>query len=289
MSSDATELHIGKRLYNAGWRQGSILRNSAIKFVRNRLAGGNDVVLKQRSVKVDDGECLVIASQNCDIAADKDREPYVEALICTTEDPERCEGLVELNSSRYFVVDHDNCLVARAIQRVHIEKAVLEQSAPESWPSSNQQLESFKRWLARRYIRPDFPDEFVYAFQNPVRHLFKSLRSTNVGLVAAFSRGVHEIRVTKPSTDGPPFDIHVLLIVRENGLTQEEADAIDSVKAAIHTETETDPRVRSLQFDSYTLDELSAAYFLATDPINLDYYTIGGDEYEDSADILTSA
>jgi len=286
MSSDATELHIGKRLYNAGWRQGSILRHPSLKFARNKLTGGNDVVLKHRSVKVNNGECLVLISQNCDIVADKDREPYVEALVCTKEDPARCEGLIELNSSRYFVVDHDDCLIARAIQRVHIEKAVLEQSAPESWPSSDEHRESFIRWLARRYIRPDHPDAFVYAFQNPVRDLFKSLRDTDTHLVAAFSRLVHEIRITKPSTDGPPFDVHVVLILRESGSTQEEADAIDSVQSAIYAEVASDPRIQSLQFDASTLDEISAAYYLATDPINLDYYTIGGDEDEDSAEML---
>ena len=273
MSSDATELHIGKRLYNAGWRQGSILRYPSLKFARNKLTGGNDVVLKHRSVKVNNGECLVLISQNCDIVADKDREPYVEALVCTKEDLARCEGLIELNSSRYFVVDHDDCLIARAIQRVHIEKAVLEQSAPESWPS-------------RRYIRPDHPDAFVYAFQNPVRDLFKSLRDTDARLVAAFSRLVHEIRITKPSTGGPPFDLHVVLILRESGSMQEEADAIDSVQSAIYAEVASDPRIQSLQFDASTLDEISAAYYLATDPINLDYYTIGGDEDEDSAEML---
>ena len=70
MSSDATELHIGERLYNAGWRQGSVLRHPSIKFAHNKLAGGNDLTLKQRSIKVDKGECLVVVSQNCDIVAE---------------------------------------------------------------------------------------------------------------------------------------------------------------------------------------------------------------------------
>jgi hypothetical protein len=67
---------------------------------------------------------------------------------------------------------------------------------------------------------------------------------------------------------------------------QEEADAIDSVQSAIYAEVASDPRIQSLQFDASTLDEISAAYYLATDPINLDYYTIGGDEDEDSAEML---
>lgn len=287
MTPDATELHIGKRLYSAGWRQGSILEPSSLKFAFNKLNTDNTIRLKERAVRP--RERLVVASQNCDIISNNVGEPFIEVLVCSEQRADFCDDLIQGNSSRYFVIDKENCLVAKATHRILIEKAALEHIQPGSWTSDDEDLARFSRWLARRYIRPDFPNEFVEAFQNPIRDLFISLRETNASVVSAFSRFVREVRVSKNSTDGPPFNIQVLLITLQGELTEEDADALDFVQGAISETLSTDSRVQELSFDAYTLDGLSAAQFFATDPIHLDYLTYDGDEYGDSAEPLPKA
>src|SRR5215204_2997507 len=104
MSPDATEIYVGRRIYDAGWRQGAILRSTALKFAYSKLSSsGEGIEAAERPVR--NRECLVVASQDCDILSKA--EDYIEVLVCTKESAKFCARLVEGNSSRWFLVNED--------------------------------------------------------------------------------------------------------------------------------------------------------------------------------------
>jgi hypothetical protein len=238
VSPDATETRIGKRLYAGGCRQGAILRSSPFKGAHNNklVADGADVEMKQRKVK--NNESLVIVSQDCDILANS--EPYVEAFVCSKESSDFCARLISGNSSRWFLIDQDNRLVAHATRRVIIKKELLESFDLEPWPSDDDHLDRFARWLARRYIRPALTKVFDEAVQDPIRD---SLEKAPEDIVAHFSRAVHEMRISKSSTQGPPFDVSIALLIIRGEITEQEDDAIEIIIREIKNRYELDARI----------------------------------------------
>jgi hypothetical protein len=281
---DATETKIGDRLYAAGCKQGAILRSSPFKGAHNDklVDGGADADMKVRRVK--DSECLVIISQDCDILANS--EPYVEAFVCAKKPPEFCARLIGGNSSRWFLIDQDNHLVAHATRRVIIKKELLEPFDLEPWPSDDDHLDRFTRWLARRYIRPALGREFDKAVQDPIRN---SLEETPEDIVTLFSNAVHEMRINKSSTHGPPFNVNIALLILQGELAGEEDDAIETVIREIKSRYDTDTRIGDHELYRRTLDEMSVAEYLTTYPLYLDYYTDSGDEYTGGAEPLPQA
>jgi hypothetical protein len=274
------EDHVGRRLYGAGLKQGAVLRPSDLKFVYSALApNGGGIETKERSVKPK--ERLVVASQDCDILARPEQEPYVELLICKKEKPERCARLVEGNSSRWFLLDKDECFVAQAFQRVHIRKEALERLEPEGWSLDGEALERFARWLARRYIRPAFPDEFVEAYQDPVDAVFEGAPAEVVG---RFSSVVNEIRISKSSVQGPPYDLEFLLLTTREDLSEQEAEAVALVQDGMEAALTASPLVASVGFSFRTLYETSIAEYFASDPIYLEHLTYEGEEQPSGAE-----
>jgi hypothetical protein len=281
VSPDATETHIGKRLYAAGWRQGAILRSSPFKGAyNNKLVAGDSVEMKLRRVK--GNEFLVIISQDCDILAKS--EPFVEAFVCSEESSDFCAKLVEGNSSRWFLIDQGNRLVAHATRRVTIKKELLEPFEPERWPSDDvHHLDRFARWLARRYTRPALSEEFNETVQDPIR---EALENVPESIAAHFSKIVHEIRIGKHSTQGPPFDVTVTLLIVNDEATTEEADAIEHITQEIQQQYESDSRIVSSDFPVRTPDEMPVSEYFATYPLYLEYYTYEGEEFVGGAESL---
>jgi len=274
VSPDAAEPHVGGRLYDAGFRQGTILRPSALKFVYSVPApGGGGIETKERPVRAK--ERLVVASQDCDILAKPEKEPYVELLICKEEKPERCARLVGGHSSRWFLLDADKHLVAQAFQRIHIKKEALKQLESEGWSLGGETLERFARWLARRYIRPAFPDEFVEAYQGPVDGAFEKIPTE---VLEHFSRVVTEIRVSKSSAQGPPYGLEFLVLTVSENLSEEEAEAVDLVQDGMEAALSASPLVDSAQFSFRIPEETSIAEYFASDPIYLEHLTYQGEE-----------
>lgn len=239
--------------------------------------------MKQRALK--EQESMVIVTQDCDILSRA--EPHVEAFVCSEKPPDFCARIIEGNSSRFFLVDQDSHLVAEATRRVIIKKELLEPFEPESWPSHDNHLDRFARWLARRYIRPAYPQVFVEAVQDPIR---ETLGNAPNGIVAHFSNIVHEMRISKSSIQGPPFNVSVTMLTLRNQITEEEANAIDHITQEIQTLLESDPRIIGAEFPTRTPDEMSVAEFVSTHPIYLEHYSDDeGDEYMGGAEPLPQA
>ena len=97
---------------------------------------------------------------------------------------------------------------------------------------------------------------------------------------SAFSRAVHEVRINYPESDHPLFNLQVLLMIKREEITMEEADAINFVFKRIQSYfyssvVNLDPNLL-LRTD----EEISLAEHRATRPLFLEYHTYQGEEVE---------
>lgn len=275
MTANAEEagLPLGQRLYEAGWRQGSVFATKALAFSANRLQpGAADVAVHRRNLK--GKESLVVISQDCDIVSLD--EPFVEAMICSLTSPERARRL-DRNSARWFVIHPDTGLIAEAKHRLAIAKEALELFTPAPWPSESVRFRRFVRWLGRRYDRPALPTALVDLFQQPVSAALEAIEHDDPGMMAVFSQAVHEIRVTEPRTEFPPYSLNVYLMARGDGISDAQARAIDQVSEVILTASPSD----AIDIDQVVVRfeaEMSVAEYFRTRPLFLEYLTYVGDE-----------
>lgn len=271
----------GQRLYAAGWRQGSLFNAPGVLFGCNEVddpGGTLTVTLRKRPLRTK--EKLVLITQDCDIVASTDVEPNVEALMCALETKQDYVARIDRNSPRMFLINPATGLVANARYRLQASKKMLTTLTPEPWPSSPRRFDRFVRWLARRYDRPAVPDPIVEAFQHPVEEVLSRIDQGQREVGANFSSAVEEVRVNVPASADPPFDLHLVLIVRPEGLTESEADAIGIVKEAIKAGL--DPKLVNLDPDVRILteEEISLAEYRATRPLYLEYLTYKGEEID---------
>ncbi len=272
---------VPKSLLDIGWRQGALFSAPSAYFAWNDLSSSSpgDTIIQQRR-KTRSGEKFVLIAQDCDITASEEQEPYVEALLCKTYRNREFLNKIGRNSARLFVIDFDTGLVAESKYRVQFAKQVLRMLTPELWPGSSKHLERFIRWLARRYDRPAIPDSIVEAFQRPVENVLARLNQERPDVGAIFTRAVHEVRISLPTTDDPPFGLQLVLLVRSGGLSEEETGAINIFKEVVQNSL--NPRIIHLDPEVYALteEEISMADYYATRPLFLEYHTYRGEETE---------
>lgn len=279
-NADAENRSLGDELFELGWRQGTLFSAPSARFSWNTLSdqdGDKSIIQETRPTKPN--EKFVLISQDCDIVALENEEPYVEALLCQLE-KQRFVRRIGSKSARWFVIDANTGLVAHAKYRTQFDKKMLKSLRSEPWPNGPNRLDEFIRWLARRYDRPSIPDAIYEAFQRPLLELVAEWEKQNPAVFAAFNRVVNDIRINLPESEEPPFDLQLILLVESNGLSEEEADAInifeDGVRARIDQATiDLDPEMRIL-----TEEEISMKEFYASRPIYVADYTYRGEEIE---------
>jgi len=109
-----------------------------------------------------------------------------------------------------------------------------------------------------------------------VQNLFRQLQKSSPDLIASFSAAFHEMRIRLPSNSEPPFEIHVLLLARGEGLRAEEADACREVEQAIRNVL--NGEVATLgEFLPVLESEISLADYFAMIPVLLDSLTYRGE------------
>ena len=275
INADDPSQPLSERLFAAGWRQGSMFSTRELAFASNRLqSDGQTTEVHHRNVKP--RELLVVISQDCDIVSDD--EPFVEVMICSTTNQERAHRL-DRNSARWFVVDREQGLVAEARYRLAIEKSMLERYQPRAWPAGDLRFRRFVRWLGRRYDRPALPDALVDCLQKPLTSILEKFETSDPTMMKQFTAAVYEIRVTEPSTEVPPFDVSIYLMVAGSAITRTQARAISQVEDAISSGL--DKELIRIGFISPILEEeMSVAEYFRTRPIFLEYLTYHGDEID---------
>ncbi len=264
---------VGDQVIERGWKQGSLFSAPSVVFQYNGLREPIGDPLTEAKAKSEKASRLVLVTQTCDLKSRN--EARVEAMICRRETNERLISNADLNSIRWFLADPATGLVVYAIYRVTIEKRALLHLEPEPWPSGATRLERFSNWLARRYDRPALPDLLVEQFQTPLENALERFRKDSPELSKALNEAVHEFRVTLPETEIPPFDVQLLIVMRDR-LSRDQADAIDAAMAVVR-ESITDSRIRLGPERRGTLDLISVADFRKTRPLFLEDLTYQGE------------
>ena len=133
------------------WRQGNLLGSDAVD------------ALKLRHPEFQEKTLVIIATHDCDLAQHPDAEPRIEVIVghLTDKDGTYAHAKsarrlhIEFSGADVFWAEFD------AIAKLSIAKADLAQFSPRSdahlTPESHA---TFQMWLASRYRRSAFPDEF---------------------------------------------------------------------------------------------------------------------------------
>lgn len=197
---------IHEELRRSGWRQGCLVPDEVSK----RLC-------KENGLSPTKGWRLFVITHSCDLLQDADREPLVEIIAaCQVEeiDPQCVNG----RNPRTLHLPADSttegcCLEFEARNRIVADKNDLRSHHPVTngglTPSA---LRVLTKWIAKRYSRPAFPDEFnrrLDAASKKLETLWKNSKTKVItGVFVAGAEGelsaaqdyVLEIRLTAPST-----------------------------------------------------------------------------------------
>ncbi|MDW7643775.1 MAG: hypothetical protein SCI25_01895 [Desulfuromonadales bacterium] len=137
---------------NTAWRQGQLLSDYAASAIG---------LLHPESP---DDTLVIIATHPCDLTQLPDKEPHVEVVVGRRID--QLDGNhTHAKSSRTIHVkfEGDEPLLAEFVvtEKQYVTKAVLAKFEPETrFHLSPTSLNTFQIWLASRYRRSAFPDEF---------------------------------------------------------------------------------------------------------------------------------
>ena len=139
---------------NTPWRQGHLLTNEAVTATGlNHLEYPVDIV-------------VIVASHDCDLAQLPDKEPQVEVVV-----GRRIQTLdgnyTHAKSSRTLHIEFEGDKTFFAEFIITEKRSILKKALLDFGPATNLRLSPpdltiFQQWLASRYRRSAFPDEFEH-------------------------------------------------------------------------------------------------------------------------------
>lgn len=168
---------------------------------------------------------LVVVSQDCDVFAASETEPFVEAIAATwTTDRGEIFRARKGNSSRFFLVqeEKERGLIADARYRVQIQKEALVASQFAALFSSEEQRARFSRWVAGRYDRPAVANELVEAIHKPVVKAVGALKKLSP-LFTILDR-IGELRFSL-AKDDVPYVVHFIGLLEDGDQLSPEEEA----------------------------------------------------------------
>jgi hypothetical protein len=160
----------GQKVKDNGWRQGSFLPSD----MALALAAEH---------KCEDVTHAVVISQDCDVThPDLEAEPLVEILFLQTVDTIH-PGLTDGKSSRFLHLEAMTDSGTRGFSALAWNKACIgRESLAVAHPALGMvipsgTLKGMIRWIADRYTRTGFPDEFVKRTKSIEKPLIKLMKS----------------------------------------------------------------------------------------------------------------
>jgi hypothetical protein len=146
------------RIFELGWRQGSVVSDDLFQHLSNQ-----DVFPKATSSSP---KILIVVSQDCDVCNDSyEKEPWVEFLLAVQVEqekrsffngkhPRQIQFEIAVGETKKF-------FEASVHDRFRAERGLLAVYSPrKDWALSPPTTRDIKHWLARRYVREGFPNEF---------------------------------------------------------------------------------------------------------------------------------
>ena len=235
---DAVKDQLQERISEQGWTQGSGLPARHDLFLADLRA---PITAEAEQLRDAEGEAplavvhyengsesgMIVVSQRCDLVADPETEPLCEAILLTRWPEDR--DLPAANSSRYFVVDREQRLVADQTRRLEFEKTILpDTDAPQLLANEDMQLR-FRAWCGRRYTRIPLPDDFNLTVGRAIGYVLgKRGRADAPELQATYPW-----RVLREQLDDDTIEVHLVVPYDEQHRAAEHVpEFVDAVVEA---------------------------------------------------------
>ncbi len=202
------------------WRQGHVLSNEAVK--KTGIAGGSPDII------------VVVISHDCDLAALPDKEPEAELIVGRLV--EKADGnYTHAKTPRvlhleFMTPDGSKFVELTATNKTRLRKEVLADEVPrtgfELRPGDQSILQ---RWLAARYRRAGFPDEFEKRLKDSGAsdRLTKILKPAGQHICAIFFDVDEGAEVQRIDPEDPYVLSIVLLYTTQPNARESETVALD--------------------------------------------------------------
>jgi hypothetical protein len=216
------------RIDDQGWDQGCLVDMRHWVFIANADAPtsslgaqvarqqGLDSGLFVAHVEPEEQVGVIVTSHRCDLVADPAAEPFCEAMPLVHV--AAGQPLPQPNSRRGFVIDAEQRLVADGTYRLQFEKSLLpDEDVTQLLDDTRKRL--FAAWLARRYSRAPFPNDFVASVGRTIEWVWRKKRFAT----SPVSRHLYPWRVGIYGDDEDHIDF--LIPYDEQAIDQASANA----------------------------------------------------------------
>lgn len=204
------------------WHQGSVLPDDASK------------ALELSHPESPERTFVVVISHDCDLAADPDREPLVELVTGRIIDAIKADS--HAKSARRLQIEFQGPAGVIAVELSATHKSFVQKSdlAPFD-PRADVHLDAqglsiLQRWLAARYRRAAFPDEFERRLKEAKlpRRIEKALNAAGKHVIAVF----FDVDGGEDLQRNGPNDFYRLGIYLLYDTTQNEPEAETATRSA---------------------------------------------------------
>jgi hypothetical protein len=208
---------LGQRLNDLGWQCGSVLPEQMYAEMRPLLSRPNEETVAM-PVSAD---WLVVISQTCDVVAHMlNQEPHVEVVWCRAIDRPRAQ-FCDIKSTRRldFRPDRQNhpevvLTVHAAHDRYVLPRSILTNCRPRpDRRLAGMSIRRIQAWIALRYSRPAWPDQFVARLDPARGKLVQALEAVDSDDIAEvrIALSPHDIELN----DREPYTVAVFFVVDE--------------------------------------------------------------------------
>lgn len=218
---------------------------------------------------------LVVVTQTCDIVRSCTTRPYLEvAPLMQVSEEDFLTAQRGRRPAHATLPSLEKARLVADLDRVMtIEKAIVVTWKRTAGYSEDADGRAFAQALARKRVRFAFPDDFtVFAKKLQGRLADKHDKNTDEGRGL---RALREIRVhASPSWDAPQVDILFWFIRNENDADFEGKSWAELLKEWLKLAS-VSGRFKSVEGQVVTLQDMRAADFVDSDPLDLDHLSIG--------------
>jgi hypothetical protein len=147
------------KIFELGWRQGSVVSDELFQYLSSQ---GFLPKVVANSLYI----ILIVVSQDCDVCNDSyEKEPWVELLFAIQTEIEK-RSFFNGKHPRQIQFEITNSETKKIFEasvhdRFRIDRKELANHLPQKdLVLSQETVRDIKHWLARRYVREGFPNEF---------------------------------------------------------------------------------------------------------------------------------
>lgn len=218
----------------------------------------------------------MVATQTCDLVRSCAARPFVELCPLVEVDPER---LQEIRTGKrpgyaYLPLLSDRRLVADLDRTMTVEKPVIAACDRTPGCETDADIRRLSSALGRKRERFAFPDDFVSSVRSLQGRLVeKHSRDSDEGRAL---RSLREIRVrAAPAWDAPQVELFFWFI-REEASASFDGQSWSTLSEKWLDRVAAEGRFQSVSGAVVTLQDLTAADYVESDPLDLDHLSSAG-------------